>query len=128
MNVLDVLLPTIVFTVCSLLTVPLLRLVRKTRINSQYFMVTWVIATFSVAAVGVFRIATEYFGQSQPFLEISSAGTVLASLSTQFLIDTVSVYMVIAYMVVGIIACLYGVLHVNSKENLSERYYALCLW
>ena len=127
MNVLDVLLPTIVFTVCSLLTVPLLRLVRKTRINSQYFMVTWVIATFSVAAVGVFRVATEYFGQSQPFLEISSAGTVLASLSTQFLIDTVSVYMVIAYMVVGIIACLYGVLHVNSKENLSERYYALLL-
>ena len=127
MNVLDVLLPTIVFTVCSLLTVPLLRLVRKTRINSQYFMVTWVIATFSVAAVGVFRIATEYFGQSQPFLQISSAGTVLASLSTQFLIDTVSVYMVIAYMVVGTIACLYGVLHVNSKENLSERYYALLL-
>ena len=127
MNVLDVLLPTIVFTVCSLLTVPLLRLVRKTRINSQYFMVTWVIATFSVAAVGVFRIATEYFGQSQPFLQISSAGTVLASLSTQFLVDTVSVYMVIAYMVVGTIACLYGVLHVNSKENLSERYYALLL-
>jgi NADH-quinone oxidoreductase subunit N len=51
----------------------------------------------------------------------------LAPLSTQFLIDTVSVYMVIAYMVVGIIACLYGVLHVNSKENLSERYYALLL-
>ena len=127
MNVLDVLLPTIVFTVCSLLTVPLLRLVRKTRINSQYFMITWVIATFSVAAVGVFRIATEYFGQSQPFLQISSAGTVLASLSTQFLVDTVSVYMVIAYMVVGTIACLYGVLHVNSKENLSERYYALLL-
>ncbi len=127
MNVLDVLLPTIVFTVCSLLTVPLLRLVRKTRINSQYFMVTWVIATFSVAAVGVFRIATEYFGQSQPFIQISSAGTVLAPLSTQFLIDTVSVYMVIAYMVVGTIACLYGVLHVNSKENLSERYYALLL-
>ena len=127
MNVLDVLLPTIVFTVCSLLTVPLLRLVRKTRINSQYFMVTWVIATFSVAAVGVFRIVTEYFGQPQPFLEISSAGTVLESLSTQFLVDTVSVYMVIAYMVVGTIACLYGVLHVNSKENLSERYYALLL-
>jgi proton-translocating NADH-quinone oxidoreductase chain N len=35
--------------------------------------------------------------------------------------------MVIAYMIVGSISCLYGVLHVNSKESLSERYYALLL-
>lgn len=127
MNIFDILLPTIVFTVCSLLTVPLLRLVRKTKLNPQYFMITWIIVTFSAAAVGVFRLATEYFGQSESFLQISSADTVLAPLSTVFLVDNVSVYMVIAYMVVGSISCLYGVLHVSSKENLSERYYALLL-
>lgn len=90
-------------------------------------MVTWIIITFSVAAVGVFRISTEYFAQSEPFLQISSVDTILALVSNVFLVDTVSVYMVIAYMVVGTIACLYAVLHVNSKENLSERYYALLL-
>jgi NADH-quinone oxidoreductase subunit N len=127
MNIIDVLLPTIVFTVCSLLTVPLLRLVRKTKIDPQRFMVAWVLITFSVSAICVFRIATEYFGQAQPFLQVSSVDTVLAPLSTVFLVDTVSVYMVIAYMVVGSIACLYGVLHVSSKERLSERYYALLL-
>ena len=127
MNIIDVLLPTIVFTVCSLITVPLLRYVRKTKINLQYFMVAWIGAIFSAAAVSVFRIASEYFGQSQSFLEISSANTILAPLSSMFLVDTVSVYMVIAYMVIGSITCLYAVLHINPKENLSERYYALLL-
>ena len=127
MNIIDILLPTIVFTVCSLLTVPLLRLVRRTKIDPQRFMVTWILLTFSVAVVGVFRIATEYFAQSQSFIQISSVDTILAPLSTMFLVDIVSVYMVIAYMVVGSIACLYGVLHVSSQESLSERYYALLL-
>jgi proton-translocating NADH-quinone oxidoreductase chain N len=128
MNIIDILLPTIVFTVCSLLTVPFLRLVRKkTKIDPQLFMVAWILITFSVAAIGVFRIATEYFGQTESFIQISSANTILAPLSNVFLVDTVSVYMVIAYMVVGSIACLYGVLHVSSKEILSERYYALLL-
>jgi len=127
MNIIDVLLPTIVFTVCSLLTVPFLRLVRKTKLNPQYFMVAWILLTFSAAAVGVFRIATEYFDQSQSFLQISSTDTLLAPLSTVFLVDTVSVYMVIAYMVAATIACLYAVLHVSPNESLSERYYALLL-
>ena len=101
MNIVDVLLPTIVFTVFSILTVPLLRFVRKTKHDPQRFMVAWIILTFSAAAFSVFRIATEYFGQSQSFLQISSADTILAPLSTVFLVDTVSVYMVIAYLVVG---------------------------
>jgi len=127
MNIVDVLLPTIVFTVCSILTVPLLRFVRKTKLDPQRFMVAWILLTFSTAAFSVFRLATEYFGQSQSFLQISSADTILAPLSTVFLVDTVSVYMVIAYLVVGSISCLYAVLHVSPKENLSERYYALLL-
>jgi proton-translocating NADH-quinone oxidoreductase chain N len=127
MNIIDILLPTIVFTVCSLVTVPLLRSVRKTKINLQYFMMAWIIVVFSAAAITVFRVASEYFGQSQPFLQISSANTILAPLSSMFLVDTVSVYMVIAYMVIGSITCLYSVLHVNPKENLSERYFALLL-
>ena len=127
MNILDVLLPTIVFTICSLLTVPILRLVRRTKLDPQKFMVIWILITFSVAGLGLFRITTEYFGQSQSFIQIYSTDTILAQLSTSFLVDTVSVYMVIAYMVVGTITCLYGVLHVSSKESLSERYYALLL-
>ena len=127
MNILDVLLPTIVFTICSLLTVPILRLVKRTKLDPQKFMVIWILITFSVAGLGLFRITTEYFGQSQSFIQIYSTDTILAQLSTSFLVDTVSVYMVIAYMVVGTITCLYGVLHVSSKESLSERYYALLL-
>lgn len=127
MNIIDVLLPTIVFTVCSLLTVPLLRLVKKSKVNPQLFMVAWILGSFSVAAFTVFRVANEYFSQSQPVLQISSADTFLAPMSTMFLVDTVSVYMVIAYLIVGSISCLYAVLHVSPKESLSERYYALLL-
>ncbi len=127
MNIVDVLLPTIVFTVCSLLTVPLLRFVRKSKLDPQRFMVAWIILSFSAAAFSVFRLANEYFGQSQSVLQISSTDTILAPISTVFIVDTVSIYMVIAYLVVGSISCLYGVLHTNPKENLSERYYALLL-
>ncbi|MCW4022789.1 MAG: NADH-quinone oxidoreductase subunit N [Candidatus Bathyarchaeota archaeon] len=127
MNIVDVLLPTIVFTICALVTIPLLRLVRKTKINSQYFMVVWMLFTFAAASVGVYRIADEFYNQPEPFIQVFTADTVFESLSSSFLIDAVSVYMVIAYMIVGSISCVYGVLHVNSKENLSERYYALLL-
>ncbi len=127
MNIIDILLPTIVFTICSILTVPILRLIRRTKIDPQKFMVIWILITFSVAGLGLFRISTEYFGQSQSFVQIYSTETILAPLSTSFLVDTVSVYMVIAYMVVGTITCLYSVLHVSSKESLSERYYSLLL-
>jgi proton-translocating NADH-quinone oxidoreductase chain N len=127
MNILDVLLPTIVLTVCSIVTVPLLRFVRKTKLNPQYFMLGWVILSFSATAVTVARLAIEYFGQSQPFIQISSTNTILASISTGFLIDTVSVYMVIAYLIAGSVSCIYGILHINPGERLSERYYALLL-
>jgi proton-translocating NADH-quinone oxidoreductase chain N len=127
MNIIDVLLPTIVFTVCSLLTVPLLRLVRRTKLDPQRFMVAWISVTFSAATFCIFRLATEYFGQPRSVLQISSADSILAPLSTVFLVDTVSVYMVIAYMVVCSISCIYGVLHTNPNKDLSERYYALLL-
>ena len=127
MNIIDILLPTIVFTIFSLLTVPLVRLVKRTKKDPQNFMVGWILLSFSMAAISVYRIASEYFTQSQPVLQISSVDTILAPISTTFLVDTVSVYMVSAYIVVGTITCLYSVLHVNSKESLSERYYALLL-
>jgi proton-translocating NADH-quinone oxidoreductase chain N len=127
LNIIDVLLPTIVLTVCSILTVPLLRLIRKSKLNSRQFMLVWIVFSFSAAAIGVVRVATEYFGQSQTFIQVSSANTILAPLSTAFFVDTVSVYMVIAYLIVGSISCLYSVLQVNPEEKLSERYYALLL-
>jgi proton-translocating NADH-quinone oxidoreductase chain N len=127
MNVLDVLLPTIVLTVCSILTIPLLRFVRRRKLNSQAFMLAWIIFSFSAAAISVVRIATEFFSQSQGFIQISTAETILAPLATQFFVDTVSVYMVIAYLIAGSISCIYGVLHISPDERLSERYYALLL-
>jgi proton-translocating NADH-quinone oxidoreductase chain N len=127
MNILDVLLPTIVLTICSILTVPLLRFIRKRKLSSQGFMLAWMIFSFSAAAIGVVRLASEYFSQPQSSIQISSADTILAPLSTAFFVDTVSVYMVIAYLIAGSISCIYGILHISSEERLSERYYALLL-
>jgi proton-translocating NADH-quinone oxidoreductase chain N len=127
MNILDVLLPTIVLTFCSILTVPLLRFVRKRKLNSQGFMLAWMIFSFTAAAIGVVRLAFEFFSQPQSSIQISSTDTILAPLSTAFFVDTVSVYMVIAYLIAGSISCIYGILHISSEEHLSERYYALLL-
>jgi formate hydrogenlyase subunit 3/multisubunit Na+/H+ antiporter MnhD subunit len=122
MNILDVLLPTIVLTICSILTVPLLRFIRKRKLSSQGFMLAWMIFSFSAAAIGVVRLASEYFSQPQSSIQISSTDTILAPLSTAFFVDTVSVYMVIAYLIAGSISCIYGILHISSEERLSERY------
>jgi len=127
MNILDVLLPTIVLTICSILTVPLLRFIRKRKLSSQGFMLAWMIFSFSAAAIGVVRLASEYFSQPQSSIQISSTDTILAPLSTAFFVDTVSVYMVIAYLIAGSISCIYGILHISSEARLSERYYALLL-
>jgi len=127
LNILDVLMPTIVFTVCAILTLPLLRFVRRRKLNPQLFMVVWIFISFAAASVSVLHIATEYYAQPQPFLNISSVGESMLPLSSSFLVDAVSVYMAMAYLVVGLASCLYGVLYVKSNEPLSERYYALIL-
>lgn len=128
-SVLDVLAPTIIFTVCSVATVPLIAFIRKkTRSHQGLFTLAWISTVFAAAAISIVRLGTEYYGQpQQSFLNVSLAGGNLLSVSSAFLVDSVSVYMSTVYLIVGFVSCIYGVFYVKASERLSERYYALML-
>lgn len=128
-SVLDVLTPTIIFTVCSVVTVPLVTLIRRnTRNHQRLFTLVWISTVFAAAAVSIARLSTEYYGQSQQsFLNVSLTDNSLLSVSSAFLVDSVSVYMSTVYLLMGFISCVYSVLCVGADESLSGRYYALML-
>lgn len=128
-NVLDVLAPTIIFTICSVVTVPLLIFVRKKSRNKGLFTIVWIAISFSAATISVVHIGIEYYKQcsTQPFLNVSFGEASMVPVSSTFLVDAVSVYMAVAYLIVSFISCMYSVLYVKADEKLSERYYALML-
>ncbi|MDH5438918.1 MAG: hypothetical protein OEX76_08495, partial [Candidatus Bathyarchaeota archaeon] len=65
-SVLDVLTPTIIFTICSIATVPLIAFIRKkTNSHQGFFTLVWISTVFAAAAISIVRLGTEYYGQSQ---------------------------------------------------------------
>jgi len=128
-GVLDVLAPTIIFTVCSVATVPIITFIRRrTRSHRGLLTLAWISTVFVAALISIVRLSTEYYGQSQQqFLTVSLTGDSMLSVSSVFLVDSVSVYMSTVYLIVGFMSCVYGVLCVSAGEKFSERYYALML-
>jgi NADH:ubiquinone oxidoreductase subunit 5 (subunit L)/multisubunit Na+/H+ antiporter MnhA subunit len=64
--------------------------------------------------------------QNVPFLNITLANE-YQTRATSFLVDSVSIYMVIVYLFVGFVITFFGTLYIELKEKYSERYYSLIL-
>lgn len=128
-EILDVLLPTVSFVLFSLLTVPVIKAARQSKGKTMAITLGWFSLVFIVAALTVANIAIKYYQQSssQPFLSITLANGLFAAFSTTFLVDAVSIYMIIIFAVVGAIVFLYGIFHIGPSAVLSERYYAVML-
>jgi proton-translocating NADH-quinone oxidoreductase chain N len=128
LNILDVSSPIIIFVVFSLLTIPVVKAIRK-RGSRRTLSFGWFVVIFAAATAAVVNLAIKYYDQSSstPFLNISLTGDVYATFSSTFLIDAVSVYMAIIFTAVGAVAFLYGMFHIDIREKLSERYYAIML-
>ena len=128
-GIVDVLLPTISLSIFSLATIPALSVLRG-RLSSHYRLIAlvWALIPFTIAALGVLHLVFEYYGimDSQPFVRVSLVRG-YASLSSSFLIDSVSIYMAVVYLTVGAISYLYGALYIDLGRRLSERYLAIIL-
>jgi proton-translocating NADH-quinone oxidoreductase chain N len=128
-GILDVTFPIISFVLFSLLTIPVVKMIRKRKRNRTALLLSWFAFIFIVAGLAVVNLSTEYYSQSstQPFINITLIDNPFAIFSSSFLVDAVSVYMAVIFTMVGAVVFLYSIFYVDPAEKLSERYYALML-
>jgi proton-translocating NADH-quinone oxidoreductase chain N len=127
-EILDAVLPIISLVIFSLLTLPVLRVIRKSR-HRTALTLAWFSTVFVITGTAVANLTLKYYSlpSPQPFLNITFADTPFASLSSSFMIDSVSVYMAIIFTTLSAIVLLYSIFYVDSSEKPSERYYAVML-
>lgn len=125
---LDVVLPIIILVISALLTIPVFKAIRKTS-HKTALTLGWFITVFIIAGATVANLALKYYdvSASQPFINLSLEGGAFSSVSSAFMVDTISVYMAIIIVAVSSIVVIYSVLFVNTNERPSERYFAIML-
>jgi NADH-quinone oxidoreductase subunit N len=128
-DVLDVALPIIFFVSFSLLTNPVVKVIRKRTDKKTPLMIGWFIVVFTSTAATVANLAIKYYTQPQPqpFLNLTLANEFLAVFSSTFMIDAISIYMAVIFTAVGAVVFLYSIFYIDSDERLSERYYSVML-
>ena len=129
MGIYDALTPSAILFVFALLTVPVIRVVHKHKKIYKSFCILWILTVFFIVAVAVTRILINYYASAEedPFHQIFLISESKPVLSSSLLIDSVSVYMIVVYLTVGLISVLYGVLTLQDENRFSERYFALML-
>lgn len=130
-SVFDVAFPIITLVVFAILTIPILKIIRKTA-HITAFTLGWLVLVFAVAFVAVANLATQYYKVplDQSFVNITLSGpSSIGSLfeSSAFMIDGISVYMSIIMVAMSAAIILYTIFYVNPAERPSERYLAIML-
>lgn len=128
-EILDVSLPIISFVLFSLLTIPVVKAIRKRKSKKTILTLGWFSIVFSIAAIPVANLTIKYYEQPspQPFLNITLASQPFTIFSSTFMIDAISIYMAIAFTAVGAVTFLYSIFYINLSERPSERYYSVML-
>lgn len=127
-GIFDVAFPIISLVAFSLLTVLVLKLVRKTE-HKTALTLLWFALVFAVAFAAVANLAVKYYQlpPEQGFVNIALSDSPFSWLSSTFMIDGISVYMAIIFVVVSAVVLLYSVFYVSPSERPSERYYAIMI-
>lgn len=127
-EIIDVVLPIITLVISALLTLPVYKVIRKSN-NKTSLAFGWFLAVFIVAGAMVANLALQYnsVAATQPFVNLSLNAPGFETVSSAFMIDTISIFMAIAIITVGAVITLYSVLYVNSTERPTERYFAIML-
>jgi NADH-quinone oxidoreductase subunit N len=129
MGILDAFLPIIVFVLASLLTIPMVKTVRKMKRRKALLELGWFSAVFIAAIITVANLALKYYSQPSPqsFLILTLTAGSFTMFSSAFLIDAVSVYMAIIFTIVSAVVFIYILFYIDSGEKLAERYYSVAL-
>ncbi|MBO3803458.1 MAG: hypothetical protein JTT11_06235 [Candidatus Brockarchaeota archaeon] len=124
---LEVLTPSIVLVVFSILTVPVIGLIKKRGGRCRTASLAWILSPFFAMGAGIFRLYSDYYSQAekQPFVQVFLVDGGAVGLSSSFLVDAVSMYMAIVYLVFGFASCAYSFLKLKLEGELSERFLSL---
>lgn len=124
----DAVLPIISLVTFALLTIPAFKIIRKSAYKTV-LAIAWFLTVFIFSGAAVANLTAKYYAlpSPQPFLNIPLTDTPLATLSSSFMIDAISVYMSIMFIAVSAIIMLYSVFYFESKERPVERYFAIML-
>jgi NADH-quinone oxidoreductase subunit N len=128
-ELLDASSPIIAFVLFSLLTIPVVKIVRKKEGGKNVLILCWLLTIFVVAGLTVANLAAKYYAEPspKPFINLSLIEGSSAIFSSMFLVDAVSVYMTIIFTGVGAVVTVYSLFFIGSDGELSERYYAVML-
>lgn len=125
-EVFDVLLPILTLALAALFTVPVFRLIRKSKIKLA-LTICWFIAVFAVEGVTVANLALNYYSTPSPgiiTLNINGSDSVFSS---ALMVDAISIYMAIIIVAISAVVLIYAIFAVNSQDGLSARYFAIML-
>ena len=128
-EILDISLPVIAFVLFALLTIPVVKTIRKRKNGKTVLKLGWFSAVFIIAAITVLNLSLKYYAEPspQPFLNVTLTAEPLSMFSSTFLVDAVSIYMVIIFTIVGAVVFMYSLFYIDFNEKLSERYYSITL-
>jgi proton-translocating NADH-quinone oxidoreductase chain N len=127
-EVLDVVLPIISLVAFAILTLPVFRIIRKSK-HKTALTLGWFATVFIVSGAAVANLAAKYYSlpSPQPFLNLTLSSSPFATFSSGFMIDAISVYMAVIFISVSAVVLFYSVFYVGSNDRPSERYFAIML-
>jgi len=126
-EIIDVILPIFTLVIAALLTIPVFRLIRKSK-NQTALTLGWFTAVFVAAGAAVANLALSYYSAPSPgIVSLGLGGSATAMFSSAFMIDALSIYMAIIIVAVSAVVLVYTVFSVGSVERPSERYFAIML-
>jgi proton-translocating NADH-quinone oxidoreductase chain N len=129
-DILDVLAIPLVFVVLALLTIPVLKAIQKWfPEKSKLFTAGWILVVFVICFVAIANLSMKYFNLEPiiPFLNVklSTPGSLL--FSSSFLVDALSIYIIIIFVGIGAVVAFYSALEVKNEGRITERYFALLI-
>jgi proton-translocating NADH-quinone oxidoreductase chain N len=127
-GIVDVILPIVSLVAFAILTIPVLKLIRKYR-RKTALMLLWFSTVFLVSGAAVANITSKYYSMAspQPFVNISLTNAPLDDFSSAFMIDGISIYMAIMFIAVSAVVLFYSVFYVDPSKRPSERYFAIMI-
>jgi proton-translocating NADH-quinone oxidoreductase chain N len=125
--IIDVVSPIITLIISALLTIPVFRAIRKSN-HKTALTLGWFFTVFTFASIAVANLVLKYYSTSPPpILNLTFASGALSVFSSAFMVDAISIYMVVIITAISAVLTLYTVLFLGSNDRPSERYFAVIL-
>ena len=128
-DIFDVLLVPTIFIIMGVVTIPIVRKIRAQTKRNESLLVAWLLIVFIICSIFIANLAFKYFNIEpiEPFVNINLSSSGLLIFSSSFLVDALSIYILLVFIGIGAIVTLYTAVTVKDKDQTSDRYYSLLI-